>query len=65
MSTASADPLPEPPAFRRQRRPHEVARVLRRKRRPRATCDSARTKPAVACSGGSYVTSSPNGRDVH
>ncbi len=36
MSPASADRLPEPPAFRPEGRPHELARVLRRKRRLRA-----------------------------
>jgi uncharacterized membrane protein len=36
MSTTPADRLPEPPAFRPEGRPHELARVLRRKRRLRA-----------------------------
>ena len=36
MSTASADRLPEPPAFRLEGRPDELVRVLRRKRRLRA-----------------------------
>ncbi len=36
MSTTPADRRPEPPAFRPEGRPHELARVLRRKRRLRA-----------------------------
>ena len=36
MSSAPADRRPEPPAFRLGGRPHELARVLRRKRRLRA-----------------------------
>ena len=36
MSTTPADRRPEPPAFRAEGRPHELARVLRRKRRLRA-----------------------------